>query len=53
MTYYKEKYNYKPNDYKNAEIISDNSIALPVGPHISTKEIIYICDQFKKSLITL
>ncbi len=53
MTYYKEKYNYKPNDYKNAEIISDNSIALPVGPHISTKEIIYICEQFKKSLITL
>ena len=35
MNYYKKKYNLSISGYKNAKIISDNSIALPVAPHIS------------------
>ena len=42
MKYYKEKYGYSQSKFINAAIFSDNSIALPVGPHleISDMEII-------------
>jgi perosamine synthetase len=42
MTYYKKKYGYKANQFQNASKISDFSISLPVGPHISKKEILKI-----------
>jgi len=35
MTYYKEKYGYEPERYNIAALLSDTSIALPVGPHLS------------------
>ena len=50
MSYYKKKYRYKAKEFKNAEIISDNSIALPVGPHITEKNINYIFNQLKNIL---
>lgn len=34
MKYYKDKYGYNSSKYINAANISDNSIALPVGPHL-------------------
>ena len=35
MTYYKEKYGYNDQDFKNSESFSDKTIALPVGQHLS------------------
>ncbi len=48
MTYYKKKYNYKTNQFKNASIISEHSIALPVGPHLNLKNLNYIQNKIKK-----
>ena len=39
MKYYREKYGYSESKYKNATIFSDNSIALPVGPHLNISDI--------------
>ena len=46
--YYKKKYNLKKYDYPNALDISNSSIALPVGPHLSTEDIIYISEKSEK-----
>jgi perosamine synthetase len=35
MTYYRRKYNYTLDQFCNAAKISNNSIALPVGPHLN------------------
>ena len=35
LTAYKKRYGYIDGTFPNAEIISDKSIALPVGPHLS------------------
>lgn len=42
MSYYRNKYGYEAGKYKNAEIISDNSIALPVAPHLGVEDMDYI-----------
>ena len=49
MKYYKDKYGYKNSNFLNAERISDNSIALPVGPHLNRENIKTIA----KSLINI
>ncbi len=46
MSYYKKKYGYKENEYLNSAIISDQSISLPVGPHLSKNDLIYISENF-------
>lgn len=38
MKYYKDKYGYDPSQFTNAARLSDQSIALPVGPHLGEKE---------------
>jgi dTDP-4-amino-4,6-dideoxygalactose transaminase len=35
MSYYRNKYGYDAASYPEAEKISDASIALPVGPHLT------------------
>ena len=45
MTYYKNKYRAKINEFYNSSLISNNSIALPVGPHIKTDEAEYIAEN--------
>ena len=50
MIYYKNKYGFNKKDYKNSEIISDNSISLPVGPHLKSKDILYIGRNFLSEL---
>ena len=50
MTYYKKKYGYKNNFYKNASEISDFSISFPVGPHLSKKDVLYITKNLKNIL---
>jgi perosamine synthetase len=42
MSYYKNKYGYDKNNFENASIISDRSISLPVGPHLSLKNLRYM-----------
>ncbi len=48
MSYYKKKYKHKSVRFKNASIISDKSIALSVGPHISLKNLDYVSRTLKK-----
>ena len=38
MKYYQDKYGYDASKYRNAARISDNSIALPVGPHLTEED---------------
>lgn len=38
MTYYREKDGYDSSQYQHAARISDQSIALPVGPHLNTND---------------
>lgn len=50
LIYYKKKYGYRKNNFKNAEMFSDKMIVLPVGPHISLKMIDYMSDKIRKFL---
>lgn len=50
MSYYQNKYGYKPADFAGAERISDQSIALPVGPHLTTDDMGYIAQTFSSIL---
>jgi len=45
MTYYREKYGYEASRFPNAARISDASIALPVGPHLNTTDMIEIASN--------
>lgn len=51
MKYYKEKYGYPEESFPVASWISYNSIALPVGPHLSTDDMDYIAEGVKNSLL--
>jgi dTDP-4-amino-4,6-dideoxygalactose transaminase len=42
MTYYKERYGWRDGSFPNATRISDQSIALPVGPHLTPDDMRYI-----------
>ena len=48
LSYYKTKYGYDSAKFRNAEIISDNIIALPVGPHLNEQDIDYIIENIVK-----
>ena len=48
MSYYKKKYGYIKNNFVNSIDISDFSIALPVGPHLSKKNLTNIAKVLKK-----
>ncbi|MDA9882900.1 DegT/DnrJ/EryC1/StrS family aminotransferase [Flavobacteriaceae bacterium] len=54
MKYYRDKYGYDEKKYKNASLISDSSINLPVGPHLDEnhmKKIAITFNQITKKLI--
>ena len=42
MTYYRERYGWRDGSFPNAARISDCSIALPVGPHLTPEDMQYI-----------
>jgi len=50
MSYYKNKYGFKKNDYPVAEWISDSSIALPVGPHLCKSDMEIIAKTLKLAI---
>ena len=45
LTYYKEKYDCSVGQFPEATKIADNSIALPVGPHMKSGDAEYIADS--------
>ena len=50
MHYYKTKYGYPEDDFPVASRISNNSIALPVGPHVEIEDIEYMTTAIKEAL---
>ncbi len=44
MSYYRQKYGYDAASFSEAEKISDGSIALPVGPHLTLEDMDRIAD---------
>jgi len=50
MSYYANRYGYKREQFPVAARISDNSIALPVGPHLNITSIEYIAEQTRAIL---
>lgn len=50
MTYYREKYGYDATRFTYAAEISDRSIALPVGHHITSEDVDYIATRFADAL---
>ena len=50
LRYYREKYGYDRARFPNAERISDQCIALPVGPHVGQEDMDYIAQAFAQAL---
>jgi dTDP-4-amino-4,6-dideoxygalactose transaminase len=50
MAYYRNKYGYDPQVFPQAERISDQSIALPVGPHLNREDMEYIAENVSVTL---
>lgn len=50
LTYYKEKYSYGEDTYPVAAMISNGSIALPVGPHLDIEDMDYIKESIRKAV---
>jgi dTDP-4-amino-4,6-dideoxygalactose transaminase len=50
MTYYRNKYGYDSSRFRHAEDISDHSIALPVGPHLTDDDLTYIVAQWRQTV---
>ena len=50
LSYYKKKYKINNSRFPKAKMISYESITLPVGPHISKSNIIYITSKIKNIL---
>jgi perosamine synthetase len=46
LAYYRGKYGYDASRFPQAARISDQSIALPVGPHLDTDDMSYVAEQF-------
>ncbi len=52
MTYYREQYTLRPEDYPNAERHWKGVVTLPVYPGLSDDELAYVCETIKKVLRT-
>lgn len=50
MSYYREKYGFNTGAFPQAERISNNSIALPIGPHLNKDDMIYIVDTMATAI---
>lgn len=50
MTYYRRKYGYCAELFPHAEALSNQSIALPVGPHLIPEDIDYIAARFQRAV---
>ena len=50
MTYYKQKYGFRKNQYRNAENFGMKNISLPVHSNLRQTEIEYVCFNLQKIL---
>jgi dTDP-4-amino-4,6-dideoxygalactose transaminase len=48
MTYYRERYGLKPEDYPNAERHWQGCVSLPVYPGLTNDDLGYVCDTIRK-----
>ena len=48
MTYFKKKYQFKKNQFKNSSIFSYNSIMFPIGPHLKIKHLEYMAKKINE-----
>jgi dTDP-4-amino-4,6-dideoxygalactose transaminase len=48
MTYYRQKYNLKPEDFPNTEKTWLGNVSLPIFPYMSHDELIYVTETIKK-----
>ena len=51
MSYYRNKYGYSADAFRGAAQISDRSVALPVGPHVTADDTKYIADKLRSLLM--
>ncbi|NQU57989.1 MAG: DegT/DnrJ/EryC1/StrS aminotransferase family protein [Rhodospirillales bacterium] len=50
FSYYREKYGYTPGTFPIAEWLADQTISLPVGPHVTPEDAAYIASAVKEAL---
>ncbi len=50
MTYYRETYGYRPGEFPVAEWLGDQSVSLPVGPHVEDEDIRYIAAETREAV---
>jgi len=53
MTYYRKKYGYEESSFPVAARLSNASLALPVGPHLTVDDMQYIVSCLKKSILEI
>ncbi|PCI97420.1 MAG: cell wall biogenesis protein [Alphaproteobacteria bacterium] len=53
MKYYDDQYKVNPAEYKNAAVISDASIALPVGPHLDVEDMSIIAETLENKIASI
>ena len=49
--YYREKFNYRPEDLPCAAAIYHEILSLPLWPDLSEGEVRHICDQIKSIIV--
>ena len=50
MAYYREKYGYLPGQFPVAEWLAEQTISLPVAPHLQPTDIERIAQVFKSAI---
>ncbi len=50
MSYYREKYGHRRGEFPIAEWLADQTVSLPVGPHLGAEEMQRIAHAFKKAI---
>lgn len=51
LKYYRDKYGYGGDSFPVAKRISENSIALPVGPHVNGEDVSYMIAAIKDAIM--
>ncbi|MEE8248086.1 MAG: DegT/DnrJ/EryC1/StrS aminotransferase family protein [Alphaproteobacteria bacterium] len=50
MTYYRDKYGYREGQFPVAEWLAEQTISLPVGPHLKEGDALRIAEAFKEAV---
>ena len=53
LSYYHEKYGHRDRDFPVAARLSNSSIALPVGPHLSGDDMEYVARTLKDAIASV